>query len=589
MKHSIAPSLKVLLGSLACCAQVGSALAQSTPLAPLPLGDIAVTEILANAINESTGEFVEVINTSDTVLDLSQYGYTDNSGLVQTIVPFPRALAFGTPTTSIGPDQVALILDKDYAGEYDQRVLDAAINPSVIAVVTTSQGYLSLANSADSVAITGPSGTVSDSFSWTNDIGSEIPWARLRKISGELDGVAVDSQGLSIGYVRDEEIPVPQEPPTIIISEVLPDPVGTDDGEFIEIKNVGTSIVHLEGAALRDLAGDTFQLTGELPPDGFATYQPTESKITLNNSGDLIELIFKTGVSEETLDSVNYPAATEGHSWSRFSSVFAWTTQATPGQANVLVEPTPPTVPSTDSEGATTDDDAELEDDAITYATIREVIKADEGIKVKVRGTVIANLGTFFPKNFHVQDKSGGLLVKIPLDFEITQQSALVVGQEVELVGKTAKYRDMPRLLLTDEPKVVGKKNINAQPISIGAIADAKIGELVTVRGQVIQRSGRSFKVEQGKDALLVSVRSGSGITTKAPPKNSSVQVTGIVLRSGKQLVLAPRFAADLGGTSLVPSGNPITPTLLIATILALLVFVRYWGPRSIEGSIKKF
>ncbi len=594
MNKSIAPTIKFLLSSLVCCTQAAPVLAQSSPPAPIQPGEVAVTEVLANAVNEATGEFVEVINTSDAVLDLSLFRFSDNSGVIQAIAPFARPLPFGIATTLLEPDQVALILDKDYAGEYDQRIAASVLDPAALVVVTTSQGYLSFANTADSVTLTGPTGIISDSFSWTADAGSEISFSRIKKISGELDVLAADPKGLSAGYVREEEIIVPPTPPTVVISELLPDATGSDDAEFIEIENTGAAPVNLNGLLLRDLVGDEFLLSGDLAAGGFLTFGPAQTGITLNNTGDSVGLLFTNNGTEQVTDTVLYPAASEGHSWSRFASGFAWTTQATPGVKNVLVPPvpTPGNGSSTPDEEATVlEESADSQDTvgALLVDSIKKVIELPAGTVLMVRGVVVTPVGVFFPKNFHVQDSSGGLLVKLPLDFKLDSKNTITVGQEVELVGKTAIYRDMPRLLLSSAPKIIGKKPVTVSKQGISAISDDDIGRLVTLGGTVSQRSGLSFKVKQGDDTMLVSVRAGSGITSKAPPKNTAVQVTGVVLRSGKQLVLAPRSSADLGGAGLVPTGSPVTPPLLLAMFLAFGVLARHLRPRSSAGSIKKF
>lgn len=74
--------------------------------------DIVMSEIMANALDEDTGEFIELYNTGDEPVDVANWQFADGD-TVDVIK------AFGDSDCVILPESYALILDSEYADEYD--------------------------------------------------------------------------------------------------------------------------------------------------------------------------------------------------------------------------------------------------------------------------------------------------------------------------------------------------------------------------------------------------------------------------------------------------------------------------------------
>ncbi|MFO0702428.1 MAG: lamin tail domain-containing protein [Candidatus Andersenbacteria bacterium] len=124
------------------------------------------------------------------------------------------------------------------------------------------------------------------------------------------------------------------------ISELLPDPAGSDDGEFIELENPSSAPATLTELQVRDAGGTKHALSGTLAANGFVALPKSATGITLNNDGDTASLVWTpSGQAEQVLDAATYEAASEGESFARFTAGFAWTTTPTPGAANVLTAP----------------------------------------------------------------------------------------------------------------------------------------------------------------------------------------------------------------------------------------------------------
>ncbi|MFA6618173.1 MAG: lamin tail domain-containing protein [Candidatus Neomarinimicrobiota bacterium] len=79
-------------------------------------------EFMIDPENENTGEFIEVFNNSNSVIDLTEYYLCDEQD-TDRIIAFPDSL--------LAPDNYALIIDPNYAGEYDEFIPTTSILVSI--------------------------------------------------------------------------------------------------------------------------------------------------------------------------------------------------------------------------------------------------------------------------------------------------------------------------------------------------------------------------------------------------------------------------------------------------------------------------
>jgi endonuclease/exonuclease/phosphatase family metal-dependent hydrolase len=82
----------------------------------------------------------------------------------------------------------------------------------------------------------------------------------------------------------------------LVISALLPNPQGKDSGnEVVEITNDSQVPINLNGWKLRDMAGNTYALSGSVPAGQKERFKMTTSSMPLNNSGDSVDLIDSDG------------------------------------------------------------------------------------------------------------------------------------------------------------------------------------------------------------------------------------------------------------------------------------------------------
>ncbi|MBZ9572869.1 lamin tail domain-containing protein [Patescibacteria group bacterium] len=149
-----------------------------------------------------------------------------------------------------------------------------------------------------------------------------------------------ENQSLGVQPLDIEEkvVETTSTPSEISINEILPSAEGPDaENEWIEIFNENNFEVDVSEWKIRDTIGatKTYTISGgtKIKANGFLVFPRPETKITLQNSGDGLELLNPNG---EVIDKVNYGKAPLGQSFNRTLSGWVWSTTLTPGKANII-------------------------------------------------------------------------------------------------------------------------------------------------------------------------------------------------------------------------------------------------------------
>ena len=133
---------------------------------------------------------------------------------------------------------------------------------------------------------------------------------------------------------------IPEEtyPAGVVFNEILPSPEGSDTTEeWIEIYNQNGFEIDLSDWKIEDTTGKTtpylFPAGTKIPQNGFLVLKRPETKITLNNDGDGLNLF---SPSKEKKDAVSYEKAPLGQSYNLTSKGWTWSSKLTPGALNII-------------------------------------------------------------------------------------------------------------------------------------------------------------------------------------------------------------------------------------------------------------
>lgn len=124
----------------------------------------------------------------------------------------------------------------------------------------------------------------------------------------------------------------------ISINEILPSPEGLDEtNEWIELYNGNSSTVDLSGWKIKDREGavTAYALPEKtiIESNGYLVLLRTETKITLNNTEDGLNILWPTG---EVVDSASYEKAESKQSYNKTDSGWVWSSIQTPGSKNII-------------------------------------------------------------------------------------------------------------------------------------------------------------------------------------------------------------------------------------------------------------
>lgn len=127
-------------------------------------------------------------------------------------------------------------------------------------------------------------------------------------------------------------------PDNVVFSEILPSPEGPDDKEeWIELFNKNNFDVNLAGWKIKDKSGASksyiFPENSVVFAGQYLVVKRPDSKITLNNEGDGLELLQPDG---SLADQVSFEKSPNNESFNLTASGWLWSDTLTPGKENII-------------------------------------------------------------------------------------------------------------------------------------------------------------------------------------------------------------------------------------------------------------
>jgi len=289
------------------------------------VADISITEIYANPTGSDTaGEYIEIYNDSDTDANLTGWTFSDSSASGSYTLPENTIIEGGAYMVFF---RSAFSFALNNSGEESVTLTrpDESIASSVT-FIAPDEGYtLNIIENTPT-----PSVTLTPN---TENITSEALQCEIPK---EVSSAQEESE-ITEEAVIENILPTDIEQPNLILSEILPNPIGTDaDGEFIEIYNPTDSEANLEGWILNDAStnGRHILENTEIASGTYIIIPRTVFSFALNNSGEESVTLTKPGGTVAA--TVTFDAVPEGSSHSFLNNAWQNTTTPTPNAKNII-------------------------------------------------------------------------------------------------------------------------------------------------------------------------------------------------------------------------------------------------------------
>ena len=131
-----------------------------------------------------------------------------------------------------------------------------------------------------------------------------------------------------------------------------------------------------------------------------------------------------------------------------------------------------------------------------------------------------------------------------------SQFPALKQGDLVEIDGELTNLADgLSRLKIKDADAVIILDHnyiVTDKTVECGQVKPALANQIITVSGQLTEKSGSLFYLDDGSGEALVELKSGSDLKAGTLTVGERYQITGLLKNENGRLKLLPRNEADL-------------------------------------------
>lgn len=515
---------------------------------PIDYAALEISELYPDPA-EGEEEFIEIHNTGEAALDLSQLVLRDAAG---------HSYAPSTGTTINGGEYLALSqsvtgVSLNNTGD-TVELLDAGNTVVCTVMYDESEGALSW-------------GSVAGEWSWSTPTPNAINVALAsEEVNTENANEYSDSEAHTVSTeptVETEETTqtaqaadtaTPTTSNTVILSELLPNPETSDTtDEWIEIQNSGSEPVLLRGWQLTDTV-TTFSIPETtLAPEEYVVFGIEDTHIALNNSGDTVYLIDGFGT---ILHGTTFDIAPAGESWSFLGGVWSWSA-LTPNDDNAVITQTEETTENASESSAATKSGA---NETSSAAESKETMTIDSfriqdlGATGIITGIVTVEPGIFGDQYFYIQDDHAGIQV-----YAYNKQFPdLSIGDRIQVSGTLSSTRNEARIKISSAQDITILSHGQApQAIESEELGESVEGMLVSVEGSVASSTSTHIILASGID---VTIKSGTDINSNSLEDESNITVIGIVSQYDDAYRILPRASEDITVDESVTDASGIIP-----------------------------
>lgn len=401
----------------------------------------------------------------------------------------------------------------------------------------------------------------------------------------------------------------------IRLNEIFPNPSGKDDGEWLEIKNIGTTTVDLLGYYLDDEEGGSkpylFSTSTPISAGGLFVLDKNLTKISLGNIKDSVRLL---DGNKKVIWLVEYDQVKENFSYAfdLENDDWQWTDILTPAKDNQF--------PVVDQSLTMKDDQIKMVDDyeIVQLQMVGQILDLPDKTKVLVEGVVIVQpdlfaKNTFYLAEFIQEANEINLNNKIQIYYSGLKNSDLQIGDIVQIIGAMTTSKNERRIKMdnSEQPvKIKTATTLGVETVSLSEVNDYDSGALIKISGQLLDKKASSLFVGSGDEVVKVYLKKESGLVAKDFNKGEWLTVIGIAdNQAGKEWRLLPRQKSDIqktvvaGATEVASStevvvdqekieinqeGRFINKKTIVISIVCLVLLIITWETYEYVKKIKK-
>ncbi len=561
---------------------------------------VTFSELLPNPVgDDAAGEWIELVNLGDQEVNLADWAVEDASGKHYTITQ-GSVIA----STTIAP--------------YGYFVLPRSTTN--ISLNNTGTESLSLLNTNEqtiiSVSYTGPA---QEGAAWARNDGGNYEWTTTPTPSASNVITQPEQQpphppltkgGTEEGSPQSSATsPTPSTALTVVINELLPNPIGDDTvGEWIELLNASDDEANIAGLMLSDESGASYTFTAQsspIPPHGLLLVPRTQTKIVLNNDGDIITLKHQG----QTITQTQYGKSEEGMSFARDDQGdYAWTASPTQGKPNVIslpaeIEEEPDeeekssnaqaaaAVPLDDEGAQNTEEQTKPTASSVKGSrkiNINDIRGLPRNTNVRTEGTVVVPPGVFGRTSMYL---NGMQIYSVAVQFP-----DCAAGDLVEVQGYVSMSGNETRITV---PKTGWVKKIGTaelpEPLVLtaAALSDEQEGILVQVEGELVEKKGATLWLDDDTGEVRIALKNTTGLRPEDFTAGERYTIKGILSETSSGYRVLPRGKDDVASFGSVQGASTqkemsasgarnTRPLYYVVTALALIaialgVGVRKW------------
>ncbi len=354
----------------------------------------------------------------------------------------------------------------------------------------------------------------------------------------------------------------------IIISEILPDPQGSDQQEWIELYNPHNQDLNLNNWTISD-SSTNFKLKDTLAAKDYLIIKREDSKIALNNSNEEIRLF---DCQQNLIWKLAYDKSftEQSYAYDENQRKYFWTTTTSPGEKNTFSFSDKNTS-SLNQEDSIKDSKIINNESVSTFIEIADIPEQREKDEVLINGIVVSLANELYRNTLYIcyydpANKISDLNECLAIYLK-QKWPQLNYGDIVQIKGKVNHLKKYSRLKVEKaEDIVIINKNIplNITNYYIEEINEDLINSLVSVSGQIAKLNKKSFYIIDDEHKLKIKINNNQ-IKLNDFSKNDFITVQGLIIADHNSIALVPRQQNDLikskilGDKEKAPNDNQIT------------------------------